>query len=204
MNNDQFLQFDSLIDALSEDTLGAEDICKLSPDERQMFLTAKMLKGVASYDPNRAEIFKKQLSETLRTVPIASSAPISVASDGNISSFFEKVREFFTAQKRTFALSFAVLALVFVAVLTNLSQPSTQDTEALRLIADLSGGVDASLQNERELNAAFSSADIDDPEMLDMIELLELSSSLDDFDPDSKDDIDAESDMLDLQNFSHI
>lgn len=194
--NDQFLQFDSLIDALNEDTLGAEDIGKLSPEEQKMFLIAKMLKGVTSYDPVKAEAFKQRLSETLRAVPAVSSAP----------SFFEKMRAFFipAAQKRTFALSFVVLALVFVAVLTNFSQPPAQDTEAVRLIADLSGSVNVPIQNERELHAAFSSVDIDDPEMLDMIELLELSSSLDDFDPDLKDDIPAESDMFNLQSFSHI
>ena len=84
MKNDRFLQFDSLIDAFNEDSLEAEDIRELSPEERQMFLVAKNLKGIASYDPVHAEVFKKRLSETLLAIPAVNLSLIDRLAQNNL------------------------------------------------------------------------------------------------------------------------
>lgn len=209
---DKFLQFDDLIDTLDEDSATFEDLQALSGEERQMFLTAKALKGMASYDAEKAEAFKKRLSETLRALPATSEASVPIRdASWSFSDIFQSLSRVLTAQKKAFAVSFAALLVVFAVIVGNISRAPVLDLETSRLIADLSGGLDAPIQNERELHAAFSPVEMDDLEMVlidgtaegdpSLVELLELSSSLDDFDPAAED---MERELLDFNTFSTL
>lgn len=213
MKTDKFLQFDDLIDTLDEDSATFEDLQALSGEERQMFLTAKALKGMASYDVEKAGAFKKLLSERLMTLPAASKDPAPVpGASWSFSEIFQNLSRVLTAQKKAFAVSFAALLVVFAVIVGNISRAPVLDLETSRLIADLSGGLDAPIQNERELHAAFSPVEMDDLEMVlidgtaegdpSLVELLELSSSLDDFDPNEEEGFERE--ILDFNTFSTL
>lgn len=153
---------------------------------RFLFLMARKMHGAKGYDVARKESFKERLADILRATSLdAQTQALSFSENvfGRLSRLFQP----------RFAPVYALLLVVVIGGAITLrtlepTEPITtpeiaQTQELSQIIADLSST--SSLASDIDLETSFADIEFDDDMEGVFVEVLELSSSLDEFDPEA-------------------